>query len=249
LVSGGDDGAAVWDLTADDPRSSLRRLVSSEATGLVSTVAISRNGRYVITGSWAPDYAARIWDLSQSPQASPIKLSFKWRVFHVAVSPDDRWVAAASWDTTAQLLDLAKPGAEPIFLQGHNARTLSVAFSPDSQWLATGNEDRTARLWNLTAADPSADAVVLQAPYKIGNVGFSPDGRWLALNETEQRVSPFSPDGFWFASSDIDTRLYHPRLEDLSELACRTAGRNLKPEESRKGDTSLDMKICPSADQ
>jgi WD40 repeat protein len=146
-------------------------------------------------------------------------------------------------------LDLAKPGAEPIFLQGHNARTLSVAFSPDSQWLATGNEDRTARLWNLTAADPSADAVVLQAPYKIGSVAFSPDGRWLALNETEQRVSPFSPDGFWFASSDIDTRLYHPRLEDLSELACRTAGRNLKPEESRKGDTSLDMKICPSADQ
>jgi len=245
LVSGADDGLAlVWDLTATDPSANPARLAGGGGTSIVRSVAISGDGRYVITGSWEPDYAARIWDLSLPSSSSPITLSFKNRLFDVAFSPNGRWAAAGSWDQTTQLLDLAKPGAKPIVLQGHTARTLSVAFSPDSQWLATGNEDLTARLWSLAAADPSSASVVLRAPDKVGNVSFSPDGSWLALNLTEYRSSPFSPDGFWFASTAPDTRLYHPRLEDLVLLACRTAGRNLAANEFRKGDVPLDLKIC-----
>jgi WD40 repeat protein len=235
LVTGANDGLAlVWDLTAVNPSANPRRLAGGGGTSIVRTVAISSDGRYVATGSWEPDYAARIWDLS-APIASsrPITLTFKGRLFDVAFSPDGRWVAAGSWDFTSQLLDLSKPGTKPFVLKGHTARTLSVAFSPDSQWLATGNEDQTARLWNLAVADPSADSTVLHAVYKVGNVSFSPDGRWLALNPTEYRSSPFSPDGRWFASSSTDTRLYHLRLEDLMQLACRTAGRNLTKDEWR----------------
>jgi WD40 repeat protein len=246
LVSGANDGVAlVWDLTAADPSANPVRLPGGGGTSIVHPVAISGDGRYVVTGSWEPDYAARIWDLSLPiSSSSPVTLTFKGRVFDVAFSTDGRWVAAGSWDQTTQLLDLTKPDAKPTILQGHTARTLSVAFSPDSQWLATGNEDRTARLWSLAAADPSADSVVLRAPDKVGNVSFSPDGRWLALNQTEYRSSPFSPDGFWFVSTAIDTRLYHMRLEDLVLLACRTAGRNLAANELRKGNVPLDLKIC-----
>jgi WD40 repeat protein len=224
LVSGARDGyALVWDLTIAPPRSRF-----ALAGGDIKAVAISADGRYVVTGSWEPDYDARIWDLSSRVSASnPIKLTFANRVFDVAISPDGRWVAAGSWDLTTQLLDVSKPGTKPFVLKGHTARTLSVAFSPDSQWLATGNEDQTARLWNLAAADPSLESTVLQAGYGVGNVSFSPDGRWLALNPTEYRSNPFSPDGNQFASSSTDTRLYHVRLEDLILLACRTAGRNL----------------------
>jgi WD40 domain-containing protein len=89
------------------------------------------------------------------------------------------------------LLDLNKPGAQPLVLKGHTARTLSVAFSPDNQWLAPGNEDRTARLWSLAAADPSAEAIAL-SPFSIGKVSYSPDGRWLSLNQTEQSARLFS---------------------------------------------------------
>jgi WD40 repeat protein len=249
LVTGADDGLAlVWDLTAADPSASPRSLAGGGGTSSpVRTVAISGDGRYVVTGSWEPDYAARIWDLS-SPigSSSPITLTFKGRLFDVAFSPDRHWVAAGSWDYTTQLLDLTKPGAKPFVLRGHTARTLSVAFSPDSQWLATGNEDQTARLWNLAVADPSANSTVLQAAYGVGNVSFSPDGRWLALNPTEYRSSPFSSDGHWFASSNTDTRLFHVRLDDLILLACRTAGRNLTKSEweSSFGDQPY-RKTCP----
>ena len=198
LVSGANDGLAlVWDLTAADPSANPRRLEGGGGTSIVRTVAISGDGRYVVTGSWEPDFAARIWDLFPTgPSSTPVKLTFKGRVFDAAFSADGRWVAAGSWDETTQLLNLREPGAKPIVLQGHTARTLSVAFSPDNQWLATGNEDKTARLWSLTATDPSADSVVLPAPDKVGNVSFSRDGRWLALSQTENRSSPFSPDGF-----------------------------------------------------
>jgi WD40 repeat protein len=228
LVSGARDGFAfVWDLTADPllPPKKLRG-------GDINAVAISADGRRVVTGSWEPDYDARIWDLSSPFSSSnPVKLTFEGRLADVAISPDGRWIAAGSWDFTTQLLDLSKPGSKPFVLKGHTARTLSVAFSPDSQWLATGNEDQTARLWNLAAADPSLDSTVLQAPYRVGNASFSPDGRWLALIPTVYLTNPFSPDGSRFVSSGTETRLYHVRLEDLIALACRTAGRNLTKSE------------------
>lgn len=244
LVTGARDGLAlVWDLTAADPSANPKTLEGGD----IKAVAISSDGRHVVTGSWDPDHTALIWDLSAPTSSSnPLKLTFTNRVFEVDFSPDGRWVAAGSWDFTTQLLDLTKPGAKPFVLRGHTARTLSVAFSPDSQWLATGNEDQTARLWNLAVDDPSADSTVLQAAYKVGNVSFSPDGRWLALNPTEYRISSFSPDGHWFASSSADTRLYHVRLDDLILLACRTAGRNLTTSEweSSFGD-QLYRKTCP----
>jgi WD40 repeat protein len=215
----------VWDLTVN-PSAVLTRL----AGGNVKAVAISADGRRVMTGSWEPDYDARIWDLSSPVSSSkPVKLTFNNnRVFEVALSPDGRWAAAGSWDvaTQTQLLDLTKPGAKPLVLNGGTARTLSVAFSPDNQWLATGNEDTTARLWNLTVPDPSAESIVLPATYEVGNVSFSPGGGWLALNFSQYRSSSFSRDG-QFVSSSTETRLYHMRLEDLILVACRTAGRNL----------------------
>ena len=107
LVSGANDGLAlVWDLTAADPSANPRRLEGGGGTSIVRTVAISGDGRYVVTGSWEPDFAARIWDLFPTgPSSTPVKLTFKGRVFDAAFSADGRWVAAGSWDETTQLLN------------------------------------------------------------------------------------------------------------------------------------------------
>jgi WD40 repeat protein len=249
LVSGANDTLAfVWDLTAPNGSTNQRILAGGDRTSIVRTVAISPDGRYVLTGSWEPDNAARIWDLSLPDSASnPTKLSFKDRVFDSAFSADGHWAAAGSWDHTTQILDLTKPSAEPIILRGQTARTLSLAFSPDNRWLATGNEDRTVRLWDLSTDDPPANSVVLPALEGVG-VSFSPNNRLLAFSQTEYRSNPFNPDGSLFASSDADTELYHVRLEDLIALACRIAGRNLTADEvmsSGQSPSPLDAKVCP----
>ena len=78
LVSGARDGfALVWDLTADPLPSPIRAKIRL-AGGDIKAVVISADGRYVVTGSWEPDYDARIWDLSSPTSSSnPVKLTFR----------------------------------------------------------------------------------------------------------------------------------------------------------------------------
>jgi WD40 repeat protein len=90
-------------------------------------------------------------------------------------------------------------------------RVFGVQFSPDSQWLATAAEDNTIRLWN--PSEPQAAPVILQGHNSaVGPLAFSADGHWLLSGST-------------------DARLWRVNGEDLSAVACRTAGRNLTTEE------------------
>ncbi|MGH2592519.1 MAG: WD40 repeat domain-containing protein, partial [Anaerolineae bacterium] len=84
------------------------------------------------------------------------------------------------------------------------------------RWLATGSRDNTARLWSVD--NPAAEPVVLRGhEFSVGAVAFSPDGRWLATG-----------------SEDNTARLWNMRLDELMELACNLAGRNLTRAEWRQ---------------
>jgi WD40 repeat protein len=90
-----------------------------------------------------------------------------------------------------------------------------VAFSPDNRWVVTGSDDRTARLWDLKAADPAAQPVVLKGHEdRVAAVAFSSDNRWVVTG-----------------SDDSTARLWLLQIEDLLALARRTAGRNLSKNE------------------
>jgi WD40 repeat protein len=245
LVSGSNDRTAtVWDIAGSDPP--VARFILRGHGDVVRTLAISPNKHWVLTGSW--DHKARLWDLASAEgEQRPRILPFDDRLFAVAFSPDGRWAAAGSWDRSVQLVDLRRPGGAPLVLH-HGARVLSVAFSPDSHWLATGSEDQTARLWDLTAADPTgAPAVLNVVGLNAGTVSFDPHGRWLSVQAGEFRAQPFSPDGRLVATFGNERLLFHLQTDDLVDLACKTAGRNLTLEEWRQflGDQPY-RATCPS---
>ncbi|MDZ8261280.1 AAA-like domain-containing protein [Nostoc sp. ChiQUE01b] len=234
LVTGGniagcsDRNTLVWDLTKKNPNPNPISL--SDHCDVVSDVALSPNSKWVATASW--DGTARLWDLTASnPSAKPkiIKFNPVDRVSQVAFSPDGQWLAAGSWNYQVQLQDMNNLAKEPDLLTGHRGRVFGVEFSPDSQWLATSSEDHTIRLWNPT--DSTAAPIVLRGHDSgVENLAFSSDSRWLLSGSSDARL--------W--------RVYFDN-NDLLSIACRTAGRNLTPQEWQQafGDQQY-HKTCPN---
>ena len=120
-------------------------------TNAVTSVAVSRDGNWALTGSW--DNTAKLWRLDgegDASEAGTLDGHSDW-VTSVAFCPDGDWALTGSRDNTAKLWRLDGEGgaSEARTLEGHSALVHSVAFSPDGRWALTGSRDRTARLWRL----------------------------------------------------------------------------------------------------
>lgn len=65
----------------------------------------------------------------------------------VAVSPDERWLAAGSWADRVKLWDLSTGRERQL---ANTARVNVVAFSVNGRWLAGGSEDGTVKVWEVS---------------------------------------------------------------------------------------------------
>jgi WD40 repeat protein/tetratricopeptide (TPR) repeat protein len=100
-------------------------------------------------------------------------------VWEVAFTPDGRYFATASFDTTARVWETAtgRPAGPPL---AHTNFVAAVAFSPDGNTLASGDFGPAGliKLWDWRTGKEvrpplGHDDIVLK-------VSFSPDGRFLA---------------------------------------------------------------------
>jgi hypothetical protein len=98
-------------------------------------------------------------------------------------------------------------------------------FIPGGQSLLTYGHDHTIRIWDLK--NPAGDPVVLQHDAAVESVLLSENGKWLISN---------TPPGVY---------VWQWAIEDVRELACRLAGRNLTNDEWAKyiGETEY-QKTC-----
>ena len=146
------DQAHQWFVTSLDFNSDNTRLVSS-----------------------AMDSDVFIWAIADSQLTLHQKLigHQDW-VWHVCFSPDDRFIATASDDTTIRLWDADTGNCLQMF-SGHQGWVVSVAFHPHQPLIASSSVDGTVRVWELHSGDCIEVLEVDQEA--VWSVLYRPDGK------------------------------------------------------------------------
>jgi WD40 repeat protein len=158
-------------------------------TGLIYGVALSADGRLLVSGS--EDATVRLWEVP----GGQLLAAFQGHigpVYGVAMSADGRLLASGSEDATVRLWDA---GSRRLLatLQGLTSGVWGVALSADGRLLASGSSDGTVRLWEATSGRLLA---ALQGHTRgVWGVALTPDGRLLASGGLDGTVR------LWDASS------------------------------------------------
>jgi WD40 repeat protein len=138
-----------------------------------------------------PEARAALIDSSATYTASRL-LGSTGVMQSVALSPDQRILAAGTADRTVLLWSLAhddSPTRLGTELTGPSDVVYSVAFSPDGRTLAAGSGDRHVHLWDVTDATRPRRLPSLVGPSAlIYSVAFSPDGRTLTAGSGDRHV-------------------------------------------------------------
>jgi WD40 repeat protein len=135
----------------------------------VGAVAVSRDGRYVLTGS--DDRTARLWQADTGKEVRRFE-GHAGAVTAVAFSSDGRRIVTGSSDGTGRVWT-ASTGEVVTTLRGHAGRVSAVAFSPDDAYVLTGSHDGTAVVTHLA----TGERVTCKGHKElVSSVAFSPDG-------------------------------------------------------------------------
>ncbi len=179
-VSGSFDTAAI--------RWSLKRNVAEQVMRFhddaVNAVIWLKDGRIATAGA---DAHIAIWTPGR-PKPDKVLDGHTAPIVALALSPDGKTLASASWDRTVRLWPLA--GGTSRVLSGHTQNVNGVAFSPDGKRLISAGYDNTLRIWPLDGGDPTVRT--LASP--LNTVAVAPDGEIVTAGATG-RVYFLSPKG------------------------------------------------------
>jgi serine/threonine protein kinase len=153
----------------------------SDGNEILATMAISPDGRYVLSGGggiWysanyqpGSDFVIRLWDTSTGSVVGRLE-GHTNQVRGLAFSPDATRALSTAMDGTLRLWDLAS--GQQLQQFNHETEVVALAFSPDGQRALSGGRDGL-RLWDLETGE--------QLDYLVGHselvrrVLFTRDGR------------------------------------------------------------------------
>ncbi|MFG1972593.1 helix-turn-helix domain-containing protein [Nonomuraea fuscirosea] len=171
----------LWDLGAP--------LIGGQ-DGAVRTVAVSPDGRTLVTGAGR---TARLWSLvpGRPPAPQAVLTGHTDGVVRAAWRPDGKVLATAGLDFTVRLWQAGDGGrAGPLaVVKAHTGHVHAAAFDPSGRTLVTVGADRTLRTWDVTdPRRPRSLATVTGHGDTVLSAAFSPDGRTLATGGADRTV-------------------------------------------------------------
>ncbi|MCC7375978.1 MAG: protein kinase [Verrucomicrobiales bacterium] len=217
------DGTLLATVGASDPSSSTNAVVrlwdwrnqkifkaaTNGTLGRIRTVAFDARDRRLVTGG--EDQKAYLWDAAsmnslQEPLPHPEVAAYQSWVMSCNFSPDNRWLATASFDQLVRVWPTSNFQSSTVLT--HRGPVRSVEFSPDAHYLLTAADDFTVRVWDFRRGTQVTPP--LRLPSFPTGACFNSDGRLIAaatgsgvayvwdlapLDWTPRIPTIFSPDG------------------------------------------------------
>ena len=157
-----------------------RRILAGH-TGSVRSVAGTRDGRFIVSGS--DDGTLGIWDASKGVRLHEFK-SIGSRVTGVAISSDGGRVVTISAQTI-RVWDMEK-GVELKSFTAHSRRITSVVMTRDGGRIITGSVDHTIGIWH---AETGAEVRILKGHDEIVvSLALTADGRYIVSGANDDTI-------------------------------------------------------------
>ena len=211
------------------------------------TTAFSPDGDRLGIATWGPGLVV---DVGSGEEVFALE-GQEFGVRDIDWSPDGRWIATSSSDSTVRVWD-ADNGDPRSTLFGHAGEIVAADWSPDSTRLVTGSNDGTAKVWeigdegtrellSLPAQDTGGGLWVAFSPdgnrimtgdqqinaVKIWDVSRTGDAEWANLPADPHGLGgvAFTPDGRVVASNgDGSVTVWDAETGDASSTIGRSAG-------------------------
>lgn len=164
----------------------------------VSSLALSRDGKRVISGS--SDGSVRAWEQDGEEWVSALLNRHEHEMTSVAISNDGKRIVSGSRDKSVRVWEQDGEEWVSALRTGHEDIVTSVAISRNGEHMISGSRDKSVRVWEKDR-DGWVSAKLAGQEHEVTSVGMSGDGNPVVSRSENESVRVWEKDGEQWVSA------------------------------------------------